>query len=296
MKFIRMINQNMSTSTPKTSEVNLLEKKAAEIRLKSLLTMRKTGKEGMGGDMSSIEILTALYYGTLNREPIVRLDPKKPGWDGQDYVLISKKHGVISQYSILADLGFFDEEELNFVSCPGSLLSGRPNMKVPGIKGTLLTSGHGLSVGLGISLGLNMDKADNKVFMLADVSELQSGQFWEAALCAAHYKLSNLILIIDDSKLQNDGPVNSVIEVGSVQNKFDSFGWSVQQIMNGHDFDSLLNVFLRAFNVIRKPVCIWCHTVSGKGITFAERKHGYFNAKVSEPELDAIIPNLKEQL
>jgi transketolase len=277
-------------------EIKDLEKKAAFIRLKALMAIQKSGLPVTGASMTSVEILTSLYYGDLYRKPVMNFDPAKPGWEGQDYFVLSKGSSTAVLYAILADLGFFDEAELDYLGQLNSLLQARPVAKVPGVSASVLTDGHGLSIALGIALSLKMERLNNHVFCLLDLAEVQNGQVWEAAMAAAHYKLNNLVLFVDDSGFQNTGTVKSVVDTGYVQAKFDSFGWQVYQVPNGHDFDHLLDALYKANTAVRKPVCVWCHTVSGKGIDFAERRHGYFNAPLSEPELSEIIPKLSQLL
>lgn len=271
-----------------------LQKKAAQIRLDVLMAIYKAGVGHTGGSMSVVEILIALYYGKLKERSVVKFDPKKPGWDGQDYVVLSKGHAVLTQYAILADLGFFDKSELDYLGQEGALLKSRPSSKIPGITASMLSHGHGLSVALGMALSLKMDRKHNKVFAVLGDGELQGGQVWEAAMAAAHYNLNNLIAFVDNNEVQAGGPLCSVMDVGAIQDKFESFGWNVIQILDGHNFDDLLHALDRAFVSNRKPVCIWCHTIASKGIEFAERKAGYQNCPLSEGEMSVVIPKLKE--
>ncbi len=271
-----------------------LIKKAAQIRLDALMSLFRAGSGHIGSAMSVVEILVALYYGEIPGRKVMYFDAKKPGWDGQDYLVLSKGHSVGSQYAILADLGFFDKSELDFLGQPNALLQARPSMKIPGIAVTTPATGHGLSQALGIALGLRMDKRLNKVFAVLGDGELQEGQVWEAAMAAAHYKLSNLIVMIDHNKVQSDGLIRSVMDIEPIQDKFEAFGWNVIQVRHGHDFDDLLNSLMRAFTSNRRPVCLWCHTTYGKGIEFVEGKVDYKDAPLSESEFMAIMPKLQE--
>ena len=276
--------------------INDLESKAAQLRVDTLRTLHGSGVGYVGSTMSAVEILTALYYAEFPGRPLVKLDVSKPQWEGQDYVVLSKAHAAALQYSVLADLGFFSKEELNYFAKPGSMLQARPSLKVPGISAAGATHGHGLSVALGIAMSLQMDRRDNKVYCLLGDGELQSGQVWEAATAAAHYKLNNLIAIVDNNKLQRDGALNAVMDIGSIRAKFDAFGWNVIQVVDGHDFNQLLDGLERAFTSVRRPVCLWCHTVSGKGLQFAEGKPGYHSAELSEPEMRELIPKIEQEI
>ncbi len=273
-----------------------LEKKAVQVRLDTLLSIHKAGAGCTGSSMSLIEILVLLYYGELYGKKVLNYDSKKPGCGDQDYLLLSKGQAVPAQYAILADLGFFDKSELDYLGRDGAMLKLRPDAKIPGISASMLSHGHGLSVALGMALSLKMDRKKNRVFAVLGDGELQEGQIWEAAMAAAHYGLNNLVAFVDNNKVQSNGLVSTVMDIGHIQDKFEAFGWSVIQVTDGHDFDKLLDAVARAFTSNRRPVCIWCHTVCGKGVDFAERKPGYLNVPLSEGEMADVIPKLKALL
>ncbi len=270
------------------------QKKAAKIRLDTLLAIHKAGKGSSGSCMSVVEILTALYYGELHGGPVLKSDPAKPGWDGQDYLVLSKGQAVPALYSILADKGFFERDELNYLGKEGALLREMPSAKIPGITAPVNSHGHGLSIALGMALSLKMDRKANRVFAVLGDGELQEGQVWEAAMAATHHKLNNLIVLIDNNGMQAGGPLAAVMNIGSVQDKFEAFGWNVYKVLDGHNFDEILRSVERGFTSVRKPVCIWCKTVAGKGIDFAERKPGYLNVPLSEGEIAEVVPGLAE--
>ena len=274
-------------SMVKTSE---LEKKAVQIRLDTLNALYKGDLGYAGSCMSVVEILVALYYGELFGSPVMKYDCTKPGSGEQDYLILSKGQAVPVQYSVLADLGFFDKSELNFVGKPGSMLTARPNAKVPGIASSVFSYGHGLSIALGLAMAMKMDRKPNKVFAVLGDGELSCGQVWEAAMSAYQYKLNNLIAIVDNNKVTANGPVATDF----IQDKFESFGWQVIQVTDGHNFDKILDGLSRAFTSVRRPVCLWCHTIVAKGIEFAERKANYHWASLSEGEISVIIPKLQQ--
>lgn len=273
-------------------EILNLEKKAAQIRLDTLKAISNANSGCSGSCMSIVEILVSLYYGEIYGKAIFNCDSKNPGWEGQDYFVLSKSKAAPTLYSILADKEFFDKSELNFLGKPNSLLTDKPNCKIPGISASVFSHGHGLSIGLGMALSLKMDRKKNRVFVLLGDGELQDGQIWEAAMAAAHYNLSNLIIFVDNNKVQRSGLISSTMDVGNIQNKFESFGWNVIKVMDGHNFDELLDAFLKASTVTRRPVCIWCNTICGKGIDFAERKHSYLDVPLSESELNEVFSKL----
>ncbi|MBI4232680.1 transketolase [Candidatus Peregrinibacteria bacterium] len=270
-----------------------LEAKAAQIRLDTLMSIYKAGRGHTGSCMSVVDILVALYYGDLSGKPVMKFDPARPGSDTQDYLILSKGQAVPAQYAILADLGFFDKAELDYLGKPGALLQERPHVKIPGVAASMSAYGQGLSVALGLALATAVDKRSNRVFTVLGDGELQCGQVWEAAMAASQYKLNNLIAFVDNNKVQSDGMISTVMNVEPIQQKFEAFGWQVIQVLNGHNYDDLLDALAKAFYVVRKPVCLWCHTVAGKGVEFAERKASYLAAVLSEGEMNDVIPKLK---
>jgi transketolase len=273
-----------------------LKKKAAKIRLECLDMTSKAGYGYTGSMMSVADILVALYYGDLGRQKIMNFDPRKPQWDGQDYLVLSKGHSVAVLYAILADLEFFDRRELSFFGQVGSVLTTRPNPKVPGVFFSGVSHGNGLSFAVGTALALKADRKTNKVFAVLGDGELQEGQVWEAAMAAGNFRLNNLIAFIDNNKVQADGLVSAAMDVYPIQDKFEAFGWNVIQVTDGHNFEQILDAAERAFTSNRRPVCIWCHTVCGKGIEFAEGKISYQSVSLSENELLAAGEKLKENL
>lgn len=273
-------------------DIPQLQKKAAQIRVEALTAISKAESGHSGSAMSCVEILVALYYGQISERVLMNFDPKKPGWEEQDYFVLSKGQAVPTLYAILSDLGFFDKDEMNYLRKVGGLLQGYPNIKVPGISVPITSHGCGLSIAMGLALSIKTERLPNKVFAVLGDGELQEGQIWAAAMSAAHYKLDNLIAFIDNDDLQVDGPVRSVMDVMPIQDKFESFGWKVIHVWHGHDFDEILDAVAKAFSVNRHPVCIWCHTVKGKGIEFAEGKPYYHDVPLSEAELTEVKKKL----
>lgn len=269
--------------------IDSLIKKAALIRLNTLNSLYKSEIGYVGSCMSVVDILVALYYGELFGRSAMHINPQKPRDELTDNLVLSKGQSAPVLYSILADLGFFDKSELDYIGKPGAMLTSRPNVKIPGVSASMLSYGHGLSVGVGLALAAKMDRKPQRTFVVMGDGELQCGQVWEAAMSAFEHKLDNLVLFIDNNKVQGNERVN----VDFLQDKFESFGWNVTQVTDGHNFDQILNALARGFNTVRRPVCIWCHTVVGKGLEFAERKPSYQQASLSEGEMSECIPKLK---
>ena len=158
---------------------------------------------------------------------------------GDDLFLLSKGKAAPILYAVLADLGYFSDEELDYLGKEGALLSMKQGVKVPGVLFPGFVQGHGLSVALGVALSRAMDRESGRVFTLMGDGELQSGQVWEAIMAASHYKLNNLICFVDNNKIQGSFLPNGGMDVGSIQDKFEAFGWMVVQVRDGHDFDKI---------------------------------------------------------
>jgi len=271
-----------------------LQKKAAQIRVDTLTAMQKNELPYVGSSMSVIEILVSLYYGELFGKRVMNFDVMKPGSAEQDYFILSKGQAATSLYAILADLGFFEKAELDSIGDEGSLLKERPYNRVPGITATINSYGQGLSIALGIALGLKVDRANNKVFAVLGDGELQNGQIWEAAMAASHYNLDNLIAVVDNNKIQSSELISGVMDIGSIQDKFEAFGWNVIKVWDGHNFDQLLDAIERAFTSNRKPALIWAQTVASKGIDFAEGKESYHRGLLSSGEYEDVLCKLNQ--
>ena len=271
-----------------------LQKKAAELRIETLKAISKAELPCLGSTMSVMEILTALYYGEIYGKTVVKIDQAKPGWDSQDYVVLSKSQAATVQYAILADKGFFDKSELDFIGQPNAMLTVKPNVKIPGIIVPGGSAGEGFSMAVGLAMSAKMDRKSNRVFAILGDGELQAGQIWEAAMSAAHYKLNNLVTFVDNNKMQSGGTIKAVMDIDPIQDKFEAFGWQVIQVRDGHDLDQILDALVRATTSNRRPVCLWCHTVSGKGVSFAEEKSYYHRSVLSEAELNVAVTNLEK--
>jgi transketolase len=273
-----------------------LNNKATQLRIECLKSIHKAGSGHTGGSMSAMDILVALYYGKLNGEPIMKFDPAKPGWEDQDYFIMSKGHAAPALYTVLADLGFFDKSELDYLRQVNAMLQGHPVVKIPGVTMTTGSLGQGFAAAHGLALALKMDRKKNKVFTMLGDGELQEGIVWEVAMSAAHFKSDNLIAFVDNNELQIDGFTRSVMEVAPIVDKFESFGWKAIKVKNGHDFEELIGAIERAMYTARKPAVIVCDTVKGKGVTFAEKKASYHGVALSKEEMAEAIPALERQL
>jgi transketolase len=244
-------------------EITALKAKAAQIRI-DLLRMIHGAKTGhTGGSLSNTDILTALYY------RVMKIDPKRPQWEDRDRFIASKGHSVESLWCILADLGFFPKEELKTYSQFGTRLIGHPNNKVPGVEMNTGALGHGLSISVGMALAAKRDGKAYRVFCLMGDGEQAEGSIWEAAMAGSHYKLDNLIGIIDRNRLQISGSTEDVMSLEPLAEKWAAFGWHVVSI-DGNDIEALVKAFEAVPEVPGQPTLVMANTVKGKGVSFAE--------------------------
>lgn len=266
-----------------------LQIKAIQIR-KKLLSMIYKAKSGhTGGSLSCVDILVSLYYG------VMRINPENPKWDDRDRFIMSKGHSVEGYYAILADLGFFDETELETYCKYGSRLTGHPTTKVPGVEVNTGALGHGLAIGVGMALAGKMDKKDYKVYVLMGDGELDEGSVWEAAQTASHYQLDNLIGIIDRNKLQISGPTEEVMKLENLEAKWNAFGWKVFHV-NGHDIEQLVSIFKSLPISHNMPHLVIAHTIKGKGVSFIENKKEWHHHVPNDEEFNKAMVELDQRL
>jgi len=240
----------------------------------------------VGGGCSSADILTVLYFHKM------KFDPGNPYDPDRDRFLLSKGHAAVVQYSALALAGVFPKDELLNTKSIGSMLQGHPDVrKTPGIEAGTGSLGQGLSIGLGMALGLKLDKSDRKVYVVIGDGEMAEGQIWEAAMAACVYKADNLVAILDKNRLQATGFCNDHFDIGDVRAKWDAFGWHVLEV-DGHDIAALLEVFDEADRVTGKPVMIIAHTIKGKGVSFAENVASFHNGVLTEGNYAKAIEEL----
>lgn len=256
-----------------------LQRLANERRADALTMIHRANTGHTGGAMSVLDILTALFYGVLN------VRPDQPTWPNRDRFLLSKGHSVEGYLAILADLGFFEKEELKTFSQPGSRLIGHPNNKVPGVEACTGALGHGLSIGVGMAIAAKRSAASYRTYVVMGDGEQAEGSVWEAAMAGAHYGLDNLFAIIDRNNLQISGSTEQVMTLEDLAAKWRSFGWEVAEL-DGHDIDALI-IFFRNAKAEGKPHCVIAHTVKGKGLPFAENKPEWHHKVPTKDQLYA---------
>ncbi|RQT01302.1 MULTISPECIES: transketolase [Burkholderia] len=269
-----------------------LREKAQFVRLETirLIEIAKTGH--YTSVFSAAEIFAALYY------DVMALRAGNPQWKDRDRFTMGKGHAAVGLFPILADYGFIDRETLDGYTRLGNPLGDHPDMtKVPGIDFSSGSIGHALSNGAGMAKAAQMAGSPFKVFTLLGDGEMQEGQVWEAALFAAHHRLSNLIAIVDRNGYQLDGKVDDVIGIESLAEKWRAFGWETHEV-DGHDLTALVPLLRRvkADPVRSKPVCIIAKTVKGKGVSYMETEPGWHLGYLAPDDAQRAIEEIKSKV
>lgn len=219
----------------------------------------------LGGSMSAVEILTALYFGVL------RIDPDRPDDPGRDVFVLSKGHAALALYATLAERGFFPAEALGELARPGGRFLGHPVRAVPGVEVPTGSLGHGLSLGVGFALGSRLAGTGRRAFVLLGDGELQEGSVWEAAANAATLGLGGLVAVVDRNGLQQGGATEDICPLEPVGARWRGFGWSVREV-DGHDLGGLLGALSTAPWEPGRPSVLIARTVKGRGVPFAENR------------------------
>lgn len=252
-----------------------LKDQATQIRRSAVQMIGRARLGHIGGDFSVSDILATLFFGVL------RLDPTAPNDPDRDRFILSKGHCAASLYSTLALRGFFPVEELKTFAGPLSALNGHPNRrKVPGVEANTGPLGHGLPIGVGIAIGAKLAGADWRTFVVLGDGELQEGSNWEAAMCAGHRGLDNLVAIVDRNRLQQGARTEDTNRLDPLDDKWRAFGWDVV-IVDGHDHAALHDAFTTPHP--GKPRCVIANTIKGKGVSFMEDRVEWHH-KVPTPE------------
>ncbi len=278
-----MINK---ISEPDIKEIKNVSK---QLRRNVLMMIHKAQSGHPGGSLSCIEILNVLFNYCMKHYP--RWD-KDVNFNNRDRFILSKGHASAALYAVLAQCGYFKEEELMTFRQLGSRLQGHPcNTKLEGIEVSTGSLGQGLSISCGIALGLKLDKIESKVFVLMGDGELEEGNVWEAAMNASHNKLNNLIAIVDRNKLQIDGSTEDIKSIGDIRLKFEAFGWNALEI-DGHNIEEIYYSLQKAKNS-DKPFVIIANTIKGKGVSFMENNAGWHGKAPNDEQLKQALEELK---
>lgn len=265
-------------------DVNI-QKKAAQLRIKVLTAIYKSGSGHVGGAFSVIEILVALYYGG-----ILRIKPKNPKFANRDR-FICKGQASFALYTILVDLGFFDISLLKQYGKNGSCLGAELNIDTPGVEYNTGSLGNGLGIGAGMALAAKMDKRNYRVFVLMGDGECDEGSIWEAATFASQHQLNNLIGIVDRNRLSVTQFIEDDGFSGSLYDKFKACGWQCATI-NGHSFAEIFRV-LNDLENIKRPLMIIANTIKGKGVSFMENAIKWHHSVPTKEEFELAMKELK---
>jgi len=264
-------------------------KKKAKIVRRRIIEMLWEAKGGhFGGSLSCVDILVALYF------HILKIDPQNPKWEDRDRFILSKGHASAALCPTLAEKGYFSVQLLNTFNKLDSPFGMHPDMhKIPGCDMSTGSLGHGLPIGVGIALGGKLDAKSYKVFVLLGDGELQEGSIWEAMMAASHYKLDNLVAIVDRNKIELDGATEEIMALEPLSKKWKDFGWSVEEI-DGHNMKEILEVLKKIPIKKGKPSLIIAHTIKGKGISFMENTHDWHYGKIGKEEFKNALVELGE--
>jgi transketolase len=268
--------------------IEYLKQKALWVRKETLKIHKLAPETRIASSLSAVEVFVTLHYGK-----IINFDPANLKWEKRDRFIISKGHGAISFYPILADLGYFDKEELCRVGKEGSFLGCIPDFIIPGFETTNGALGHGLGVACGISLALMRKDRGEKVFVLLGDGELFEGSTWEAIMFAGEHKLSNLIVIVDNNRVCMLDYCKNVIDLEPLDEKFKVFKWKIETV-DGHDIHQLYHALISSKeDADHKPKVLIANTIKGKGVPSLETDPLSHTKTLKAEEIDLIISGLK---
>jgi len=256
-----------------------LRRRADWIRLRTIELIDRAGLGHYSSTFSCAEILSVLYYRTL------RLRPSQPGWPDRDRFLLGKGHVAVGLWPVLADLGYFPPALLDRFGQLGSPLNDHPNMRTaPGVDFSSGSLGHNLSVAVGMGLAGRLHDRDYRTVVLTGDGELQEGQVWEAAMAASHYRLGNVVAIVDANGFSGAGPTSRAMNIEPLAARFEAFGWLVMEV-DGHDVDALVDALDELPDPRSEvPACIVARTHKGRGVSWMEAAPQAWHLGVMSPE------------
>lgn len=269
-------------------DIHELESRANDMRIDIVKSVAEAGSGHPGGSLSCIDVLCALYFGG-----VLNHDSAQPDMANRDRFILAKGHAAPALYAALAHAGYFPREELMTLRKWSSRLQGHPDCQLlPGVEVSTGSLGQGLSIAAGLALGLRLQNNNARVFTLLGDGECEEGQVWEAAMFAAHEKCGNLIAIVDMNNLQIDGDVHDVVQVGTLAEKFEAFGWRVHEV-DGHDIAGLIQLLSACKEgATDQPQCVIAHTLKGKGVSFMEGQAGWHGKAPNAEELAIALADL----
>ena len=266
-----------------------LDERSIALRRTIVRTLEASRRGHLPSAFSLVEILRVLY------DDVLRYDPARPRWRRRDRCILSKGHGCLALYAMLAEKGFFAESELDRFCQQDGILGGHPDRgKVPGIEASTGSLGHGLSIGIGLALNARYEKMTYRTFIVVGDGECNEGSVWEAAMCAGKHRLSNLTVVVDYNKQQSYDTTYAVQNLEPFAAKWRSFGFAVGEV-DGHDVEALRSAFLGLPMATDRPSALICHTVKGKGIRFVERDLAWHHkSRMSDEDIGALLQGLEE--
>jgi transketolase len=269
------------------TDIQKLNTIAKHVRLTILHMLNQAGSGHTGGSLSAVDVAVAIYFSKM------RFNPKDPLWKDRDRFILSKGHAAPLLYAIMAEAGYFPKEEVATLRTIESPFQGHPCCKrLPGVEVSTGSLGQGLSVANGMALGLRLDDNPARVYCIMGDGEIQEGQIWEAAMTAAHYKIDNLCAVVDNNGLQIDGPVETVMGIAPVHDKWEAFGWHVIDV-DGHDMEKIVSALNEAETIKGKPTVLIANTTKGKGVSFFEGKVEYHGVAPSDDEYERAVKEIK---
>jgi transketolase len=254
-----------------------LDERSLALRSMIVDALEGGGRGHVGAALSLVEIIRVLYDSVLN------VRPAEPQWLDRDRCILSKGHGCLALYAVLADKGFFSVEELRRQCMTGALLGGHPEISIPGVEASTGALGHGLPIGVGMALAARMQGRASKVFVITGDGELDEGSIWESALSAGKHGLDNLTVIVDYNKVQSYGRVDEVMPLEPLAEKWRAFGFNVLEV-DGHDVNALESVLASLPAALGRPTAVLAHTVKGRGFAFAEHDPAWHHKSRVTPE------------
>jgi transketolase len=270
----------------KITDIQELENISKKVRIHILHMLTQSGSGHTGGSLSAADMAVSIYFSKM------KFNPADPAWKDRDRFILSKGHAAPLLYAIMAEAGYFPLETLDQLRKSESPLQGHPCCKkLPGVEVSTGSLGQGLSVANGMALGLRLDDNPARVYCIMGDGEIQEGQVWEAAMTAAHYKIDNICAVVDNNELQIDGPVEEVMGIQPVHDKWEAFGWHAISI-DGHDMKEILTALEEAEQIKGKPTVIIANTTKGKGVSFFEDKVEYHGVAPSLEEFDMAVKEI----
>jgi transketolase len=278
----------MSLQSQLESPLARLDEMARRVRMHIVAMTGLAGSGHPGGSLSVVEVLVTLYGA------VMRHDPQRPDWPERDRLVLSKGHAAPALYAVLAEMGYFPTEYLSTLRRLGSPLQGHPDMRrTPGVDMSTGSLGLGLSVGNGMALSARLDKSPFRVYVILGDGECDAGPVWEAAMAAAHYRLDNLVAVIDRNGLQIDGTTEEVMSLELLADKWRAFGWHVIDVVDGHSIPRLYDAFGEARDHRGAPTVVIAPTVKGKGVSFMENVLDFHGKAPTQAQVELALAELR---